>query len=92
MQSLTLLEEAEEEDETFADDIEEDTDDKEWSGSKNFLIGENGPVRPSSPDTDVLTDGHEKYVYEFDKMKKVHVYDWKWVDVAVFDHDPETDR
>lgn len=82
------VEDAEEEDEEDQDEA------REWSGLPNeaILMGDYGKVRPTSPDIDALVEGHEKYVFEFDKMKKVHVYDWKWVDVAVFDYDPETER
>jgi dynein heavy chain len=75
---------------------EDDQDEsKEWSGvlpTDAILKGEYGQVRPTSPDGDVFVDGHSKYVMEFDKMKKVHVHDWKWVDVAVFDYNEETER
>jgi len=54
---------------------------------RSYLLGEAFPTRPESSDIDPLVEGHEKYIYEFHKMKKVHVYDWKWVDVAVFDYD-----
>ncbi|CAG7831213.1 unnamed protein product [Allacma fusca] len=50
------------------------------------------PQAPNSPDIDPYEDGFEELVYDYDKMKRVHNYDWKWVDVAVFKFDGDTRR
>ena len=47
---------------------------------------------PGSPDIDPYEDGAEDLVFDYDKMKRVHNYDWQWVEVAVFKYDPETRR
>jgi hypothetical protein len=88
-------EEMGDEEATEAEEIEEDTEGRDYYTGlplRNYIYGDNTPVRPSSPDNDALLDGHEKYVFEFEKMKKVHVYDWKWADVAVFDYNEKTNR
>jgi hypothetical protein len=47
---------------------------------------------PSSPDIDPYEDGYTEFVYDYSKMKKVHNYDWKWVEVAVFAYDAGTKK
>lgn len=50
-----------------------------------------GIAVPSSPDTEPLDEeGYLDLVFEYNKMKKTHNYDWRWVEVAVFDYNPKT--
>ncbi|ODM98022.1 Dynein heavy chain 1, axonemal [Orchesella cincta] len=82
---------------TDAEDFDDDND--RLLGDGRAMRGLNRPVRsyflgdyginiPASPDIDPFEDGLDQYVLDFDKMKKVHIYDWRWVDVAVFDYHP----
>lgn len=56
----------------------------------DFLRGDLAGLIPGSPDIDPFEDGFETYVVDFDKMRKTHIYDWRWADVAVFDYNAET--
>lgn len=82
---------------TDVEDIDEDTEKLSGEGkvlrgltrpARSYFMGDYGINVPSSPDIDPYEDGMEQYVLDFDKMKKVHIYDWRWVDVAVFDYHP----
>jgi len=56
--------------------------------ARNIVTGSQR-FHPESPDIDPYEDGYSEFVFDYDKMKKVHNYDWKWVEVAIFAYDPE---
>lgn len=77
---------------TDAEEIDEDTE--ETSGSakaskrltrpvRSYFMGDYGINLPLSPDFDPFEDGLDQYVIDFDKMRKVHIYDWRWVSTHV---------
>lgn len=84
---------------TDAEDIDEDTDKLGTDGvrglhrpARSYFMGDYGLNVPDSPDIDPFEDGLDQLVLDYDKMKKVHIYDWRWADVAVFDYHPSYNK
>lgn len=88
-----------EEEETEFEEMEDDSQqkgDRKQRGltrpARSYFMGDYGLSIPDSPDIDPFEDDMEQYVIDFEKMKKVHIYDWRWVDVAVFDYHPSQNK
>jgi len=41
-----------------------------------------------SPDVDYYEFAGGSIIYDYNKMKRVHQYNWKWAEVAIFEYDP----